>query len=263
MTTESSRVLQGIIVLNTRPSHQQGALQRLLEADGALVLSFPSIEITATEPTAFHRNLPDNITKYDMAIFVSRNAVDGAFEYLQPSQWPQEIQLAVIGEGTLTALAEKLDNPERKIIYGIPYNSEGLLATDELNHVESKNILIFRGQQGRTLLGDTLTSRGARVEHCEVYRRQLPRYRHNDFHKLCSRQFPTLAVFTSSEGMQNLVSMLDKQDLAKMLQCPWLLISERMRESAVNLGHNGAIIIAQEASDGGIHRAIRRWAKNI
>lgn len=262
MTSESSQVLQGMCILNTRPSHQQKELQRLLEADGARVLSFPSIEITGAEPTEFHLHLPENIKKYDMAIFVSRNAVDGAFHYLDRSQWPKDMQLAVIGEGTYLALAEKLDNPGAEIIYGVPYNSEGLLATEALNQVESKNILIFRGQQGRTLLGDTLTDRGARVDYCEVYRRQLPCYQHDAFRKLCSKQFPTLAIFTSTEGMQNLITMLDEQDLARMLQCPWLLISERMREPAVNLGHNGNIIIAREASDEGIHQAIRCWAKN-
>lgn len=262
MTAESSRVLQGMCILNTRPSHQQTELQRLLEADGARVLSFPSIEITATEPTEFHLSLPDKINNYDMTIFVSRNAVEGAFQYLHSDQWPKDLLMAVIGEGTFLALAEMLNNPEHKIIYGEPYNSEGLLATETMNQVESKNILIFRGQQGRTLLGDTLTKRGAWVEYCEVYRRRLPLYRDDDFRRLCTKQFPTLAIFTSSEGMQNLIRMLDEHSLAGMLQCPWLLISERMRESAVDLGHNGDIIIAQEASDGGIHQAIRRWAQN-
>ncbi|NNE64309.1 MAG: hypothetical protein HKN34_09515, partial [Gammaproteobacteria bacterium] len=51
MTTESSQALQGVCILNTRPSHQQAELKRFLEADGARVLCFPSIEITATEAT--------------------------------------------------------------------------------------------------------------------------------------------------------------------------------------------------------------------
>ena len=262
MTIESSQVLRGICILNTRPSHQQAELKRLLEADGARVLSFASIEIAAIEPTEFHLHLPENIKQYDMAIFVSRNAVDGAFQYLQGRQWPKDIQLAVIGEGTFQALTEKLDNADHRIIYGEPYNSESLLATEALNHVKAKNIIIFRGQQGRTLLGDTLIDRGARVKYCEVYRRQLPDYRGDDFHRLCATQFPSLAIFTSSEGMQNLTKMLDNDSLQRLLHSPWLLISERMRESAVNLGHNGDIIIAREASDEGIHQAILYWAQN-
>jgi uroporphyrinogen-III synthase len=61
--------------------------------------------------------------------------------------------------------------------------------------------------------------------------------------------------------MFNLFNILDKTTSAKLLRCPWLLISERMRESAVNLGHNAGIIIARKASDAGIHQAICEWAQ--
>ncbi len=237
-------------------------MKRLLEADGARVLCFPTIEIGSIEPTEFHLNLIDRINEYQILIFVSRNAVDGAFHYLHGSQLAEDVQLAVIGEGTFRALAKKLHNPDRQIIKGEPYDSDGLLSSAALNDVEAKNILIFRGQQGRTLLGDTLQDRGARVDHCEVYRRKMPDYQSDDFTRLCATEFPSLAIFTSSEGMHNLTAMLDESTLAKLSGRPWLLISERMRESAVNLGHNADIIIARKASDAGIHQAIRDWARN-
>jgi len=41
------------------------------------------------------------------------------------------------------------------------------------------------------------------------------------------------------------------------------LISERMRESAVKLGHNAPIIIAHSASDKGIQQAICAWADKL
>jgi hypothetical protein len=45
-----------------------------------------------------------------------------------------------------------------------------------------------------------------------------------------------------------------------LLAIPWLLISERMRESALKLGHNASIIIAISASDEGIRQTICAWA---
>ena len=72
--------------------------------------------------------------------------------------------------------------------------------------------------------------------------------------------FPTLVVLTSNEGMHNLLQLLDAASAARLKQIPWLLISERMRESALKLGHNADILIAPEASDSGIHRAINAWA---
>jgi uroporphyrinogen-III synthase len=78
---------------------------------------------------------------------------------------------------------------------------------------------------------------------------------------MTSRQFPTLAVFTSNEGMENVVALSGNNSRHKLLQIPWLLISERMRESAVNLGHNVVTLIAANANDEGIQQTINQWAR--
>jgi len=259
-------ILDGQCILNTRPAHQQAGLQTLLEAQGARVLSFPTIEIVATEATAFHQSLASNISHYHIALFVSRNAVDGAFTFLDADKLPDDLQLGVIGEGSYTALAQRVgdlgvSDLDRRLIRSEPYNSEGLLAATELQQVDGKNILIFRGQQGRTLLAEELGKRGATVNHCEVYRRQAPEYGHQDFANLVRQQFPTLLIFTSTEGMQNLLPLVDDESRAKLLRRPWLLISERMRESAADLGHNAEIIIAAKASDEGIQHSLGEWVK--
>jgi len=176
MSDPTQGVLHGLCILNTRPAHQQAGLKALLEADGAQVLSFPSIKIASTEPTAFHRSLASNIGLYDIAVFVSRNAVDGAFAYLGTGPLPRNLQLAVIGEGTYQALARRVVDLDQRLIRSEPYNSEGLLTADALQQITGNNIIIFRGQQGRTLLSETLQKRGAIVSHCEVYRRQSPDY---------------------------------------------------------------------------------------
>ncbi len=261
MSDPSPGILHGLCILNTRPAHQQADLQALLEADGARVLSFPSIEIVAVEPTAFHQSLATKIEHYQIAIFVSRNAVDGAFEFMDTDQLPGDLKLAVIGEGTYQALAKKVADLGQRLIRSEPYNSEGLLTAEALQEVEGKNIIIFRGQQGRALLGEALSERGAIVHHCEVYQRRVPDYAMAEFPRLCGARFPSLVLFTSSEGMFNLVDLMDENSRLNLLRCPWLLISERMRESAVNLGHNADIIIAPKASDAGIHQAICEWAQ--
>ncbi len=254
-------LLQGQCILNTRPAHQQDGLKLLLEAQGAQVIAFPAIEIIEAETTDFHRRLIKNIGHYDIALFVSRNAVDGAFRYLVGDKLPAGLKLGVIGEGTRQALAGQVNDLGDRLVQAHPYNSEGLLAASELQQVAGKNILIFRGQQGRNLLGDELRARGATVGYCEVYRRKLPEHDDNSFAQLTSEQFPTLAVFTSNEGMQNVVALVNGRAHRELLDIPWLLISERMRESAVNLGHNAATIIAANANDEGIQQTINEWAR--
>ena len=253
-------ILRGQCVLNTRPSHQQAGLKTLLETQGATVLAFPVIEIVPCEASDFHLGLAQNIAQYQIALFVSRNAVEGAFRFLQTEILPTDLQLGVIGEATGQALREQVNDLDRRLIHSDTYNSEGLLGMEPLQQVTGKNILIFRGQQGRRLLGEELEARGANVTYCEVYRRQMPDYDASYFDRLSAHRFPDLAVFTSNEGMHNTFSLVGTRAGKKLLRTPWLLISERMRESAVKLGHNASIIIAANASDQGIQQTISEWA---
>ncbi len=120
--------------------------------------------------------------------------------------------------------------------------------------------MIFRGQQGRNLLGEELAARGAEVRYCEVYRRELPQRDLSVFNRLVADTFPTLAILTSNEGMHNLFELVDAVAAERLRQIPWLLISERMRESALKLGHNASIVIAGNASDAGVQQSISEWA---
>jgi hypothetical protein len=61
--------------------------------------------------------------------------------------------------------------------------------------------------------------------------------------------------------MHNVLNLASGRARQELLEIPWLLISERMRESAVNLGHNGATIIAASANDEGIQQTINEWAR--
>ena len=254
-----SLVLQGQVLLNTRPAHQQAELSALLESDGAQVLAFAAIEILALPSSAQLQDLAGDISQFDIVIFVSRNAVDAAFGWIECSL-PDKPRLAVIGEASRIALAQKVSNLDRRLISCEPYNSEALLNADELQSVAGMKILILRGQNGRNLLGDTLQSRGAEVSYCEVYRRAVPQLQPNRFLRLVEPAFPTLAILTSNEGMQNLMQLVDLESGQRLRRTSWLLISERMRESALNLGHNAPIVIARSASDNGIHQTICEWA---
>ncbi|HEY5740861.1 MAG TPA: uroporphyrinogen-III synthase [Gammaproteobacteria bacterium] len=247
--------LQGQVILNTRPAHQQAELTALLERDGARVLSFPVIEIVASgTPLA-------QPVDHDILLFVSRNAVDHGLDLLDATRLPPGVQLGVIGAATRAALLERVGDVGERLIESQPFNSEALLEADALQRVAGKRILILRGQAGRNLLGDQLSARGAQVDYLEVYRRELPRHDPAAFERLTAERFPTLVVLTSNEGMHNLFELVETAAAARLRAIPWLLISERMRESALKLGHNGPIVIAHGASDDGIWQTIREWAK--
>jgi uroporphyrinogen-III synthase len=248
------------LVLSTRPAHQAGPLEQTLRDSGFQVLAFPTIEIVAAAPGPQLDSLAGRIGEYDCALFVSRNAVDHAMRVVAPVQWPSSVRLGVIGKGTSKALARHglaaTINPTGS------FNSEGLLAAPALQRIGGMRVVIFRGQQGRNLLGDTLRERGAQVTYVEVYRRALPSYPAGYFNRLTAERFPQIAVFTSAEGLRNCFEMIDPDAAARMRGIPWVLISDRMRETARDLGHNDDIVIAPQASDAGIQNALHDWRNN-
>ena len=254
--------LHGQVILNTRPAHQQGELTEMLEADGATVLSFPAIAIDGVDAPQ-RQALAATIADYDILLFVSRNAVDGAAHALDPATLSADTTFGVIGSATRAALAEVLGDAfdlEQCLVAGEPYSSETLLESPALAEVAGKRILILRGQAGRNLLGDELARRGARVDYAEVYRRVLPAVDTAAFNRLVAPAFPTLVLFTSGEGMHNLFALIDAAAADRQRRVPWLLISERMRESAQKLGHNASLLIARNASDSGIRQTVSEWA---
>ncbi len=252
--------LRGQLILNTRPAHQQAELSGLLEQEGAQILSFPVIEIVAHESAITRQRLTRQLSAYDILLFVSRNAVDHAFRYIDNTQFKPGVCFGVIGTATRSALAQWVKQLDSCLLAGAPYSSETLLEADALQQVRGKRVLIVRGQEGRNLLGEELSARGAEVDYCEVYRRTLPRCAASDFYRLVEKAFPTLVILTSNEGMHNLFELVDSRAARRLRRIAWLLISERMRESALKLGHNASIIIARSASDEGIQQAICAWA---
>ena len=256
--------LQGQVILNTRPLHQQRELTRMLQDDGASVLAFPVIEIEPLRDVRRQQQLARSIGGYDILLFVSRNAVDGAFAFIDSSQLVPPTVFGVIGSATCNALAAALAGSrfdiEDCLLAGEPYNSEALLQSQALQRVNGKRILILRGQHGRNLLGDELARRGAVVDYAEVYRRVLPAREPAAFNRLVAASFPSLVILTSGEGMHNLMKLVDAEAQRALRQTPWLLISERMRESALKLGHNASVLVARNASDSGIRQTICAWA---
>jgi uroporphyrinogen-III synthase len=252
--------LKDQLILNTRPRHQQAELTALLEQDGARVLSFPVIEIELTGDDDLRQELTRDIGQYDVLLFVSRNAVDGAFQFIEAARLLTGTTFGVIGKATRQALAALVENLDQCLLAGEPYNSEALLEAEALQQVAGKRVMIFRGQQGRNLLGDELVARGAQVDYCEVYRRELPHCDTSVFNRLVDDGFPTLAILTSNEGIHNLFELVDASAAERLCRIPWLLISERMRESALKLGHNAPVVIAQSASDEGIWQTICEWS---
>ncbi len=159
--------LQGVGVLVTRPRAQATELVQAIEAKGGEVIYFPAIEIVPRDQIEITKDAAA-LAAPDIAIFVSRNAVDHGLPHAAGAA------KAAIGPATAAAIRAAGQTVEINPDNGSGYDSESLLAEPALREVAGKQVRIIRGNKGRELLADTLRERGAGVEYLCVYERKLP-----------------------------------------------------------------------------------------
>lgn len=246
-----SKALAGVRVVVTRPAAQAASLCQLIEARGGSAIAFPAIEIRAPESTPALATLPNRLDQFDMAIFVSANAVAGAAQLIGAAL-PAGLQLAAVGKSTRGALEQLWRRPVICPDQGA--NSEALLQAAELQRLKGRRIIIFRGQGGRELLAQTLSQRGATVEYAEVYRRARPA---GDLGRLVAqRPPPEFITATSNEILQNLYDMATGTQRDWLLARQLVVISERAVQLAGELGFAHPPIIASESNDQGLVEAM-------
>ncbi len=251
--------LKNTTIVVTRPADQAQNLCRLIEEAGGEAIRFPVMEIDFTPESDEARQqleaLAQQIDSYQMAIFVSTNAVQGAARVL-PRAMPPRITLAAVGRATAAAARQCW---QREVVVPAErFNSEGLLALPRLQQVKHQKIVIFRGQGGREKLAAELVNRGAEVTYAEVYRRVIPKATLD-----AVRRRPVDAiVVTSNEGLQNLYQLAGTEQRAWLLTQQLIVISPRSADLARQLGFKRDAITAPAANDQGMLSAVLSWKNN-
>jgi uroporphyrinogen-III synthase len=242
--------LRGRGVLVTRPAAQADGLCGLIEAAQGRPIRLPTIEIApASDPQLALELLSQS---WDLAYFVSPNAVEQAVALVSDGTWPRVARIAAVGRATASALVAAGRAPD--LMPEQRYDSETLLAMPELADMRGQRVLIVRGDGGRPLLGDTLRQRGAEVCYAEVYRRMRPRV---DVTPLLSGWADQVALVTatSDEILLSLVEMLGPAGRAPLVATPLVVVAERTAETARALGFTH-IQVAERAEDAAILRAL-------
>lgn len=256
--SEPRHDLHGLRVLVTRPAHQADALASLLSAAGAEAIRFPVIDIQDPIDNRALLALIARLPEFDWAIFISANAVAKAMNLIQAGgAWPSRVRVACVGKASAKelkhfAITDALTPPGR-------FDSEALLDLPELRAVDGQRIVIFRGDGGRELLGNSLRERGASVEYGECYRRVKPNADTAPLLRLWARDGIDVVTVTSSDGLRNLFDLVGKLGQQWLIKTPIVVVSARMAQICRDLGFKHAPLIADEASDEAIVRAIRAW----
>jgi len=235
---------RGIVV--TRPEGQAAALARALAELGANPIVIPTIAIEPPADMAALDAALAHLASHDFAVFVSVNAVEQLLSRVR--SWPASVRALAPGPGTAAALAA--GGVADTLVPTTTYDSEGLLALPELRSVAGKRFVIFRGDGGRELLGETLVARGATVDYVSVYRRAKPAGGGEVLIAAWLEGRMDAITVTSSEGLENLWDLLDGPGRKALRATPLFAPHPRIAQRAHSLGV--AEVVTTAAGDAGL-----------
>ena len=244
--------LAGLNVVVTRPREQALDLVRRIEELGGKPLLLPLLQIEAVPDDS---ELHDQVTRMqqaDLAIFISPNAVRYGMVAISASGGlPASVKVATVGPGSAKALHEH--GITHVLTPNSRFDSEGLLALPELKNVSGRRVMIFRGDGGRELLGDTLKARGALVEYVTCYVRSKKEI---DIAELL-RQNPHVITVTSSEALSHLWESIKRSSGQGLEDLPIFLTQERIAALARQQGWRNVMV--SEAGDDGLLTSLVAW----
>ncbi len=239
-------------ILVTRPKHQANILCELIEQQGWNAIRFPTLEIVALNDGKISEQI-ERINQYQWLIFISVNAVnfalsanDGKIEQFKQSS------IAAVGKSTEKSL-HTIGLPS-VLVPDSNFNTEGLLATKEMNHVKGMTCLIVRGDGGRETLANTLRERGATVDYMEVYTRKMPVCNNLKVANMLKLDSLDVITITSGDVLKNLLAMIAEELHDKLILIPLIVISKRIKELAEQNGFKH-IIVTERPGDTAIIEA--------
>ena len=248
-----NRTLTGINILVTRPAHQAANLVDKIRSSGGNPIPFPVLEIRDVEDVAPLLELIDHLDDFDLAIFISPNAVDRAMSLIiKHRTLPQAMKIAVVGQGSAREL--KKFGVGEVIAPTTRFDSEALLGMAELQQIEGRRVVIFRGDRGRELLGDTLTERGASVTYAECYIRTRPDTDTTSLLESWSKNALHAVIITSSEGLRNLFEMVGESGQSWLKKTPLFVSHERISKTAHEMGFED--VISTDSGDEGLIKGL-------
>jgi uroporphyrinogen III methyltransferase/synthase len=205
------KALFGKRIVITRPRAQAADFAERLEALGAEIIPFPTIE---TIPPSSLAPLDDAIRRaaeFEWVVFTSANGVRVFFERLQAlgcdlRDWHRAL-FAAIGPQTAKALQAYC---VRVTVVPDEFRAEGIVAALAEVGVKGKRVLLPRAAGARAVLPQQLRDLGAAVEEVTAYTTVLPRAAAEELRELLLGGEADLVTFTSSSTVHNFVAAVGR-----------------------------------------------------
>lgn len=243
--------LFGKRVLVTRPAQQADDFaQRLWEA-GAEPIVAPTIAVGPPDDPLPARQAAENVRGYAWIVFTSRNGVDAFFDRLgelgRDARALGEVKVAAIGPKTAEALATRGVRADfMPATFVNEAVAEGLLART----VPGDRVLVYRAQEAREVLPDTLRAQARVVDVVAAYETRF--VDDPDLPEKAERS--DIVTFTSSSTVAGFLAAVPHGPrllVGKTVACIGPITAATAREAGIRVD-----VIAEEFTVEGLMRAL-------
>jgi uroporphyrinogen III methyltransferase/synthase len=203
----------------TRARAQAGELSRELEALGAEVFEFPTIEIRPPEDFGPLDQAIRDLDSFDWIVFTSVNGVEAFVQRLKHHGLdlraiPRHAKVAAIGPATAQRIAEaglRVDvTPEE-------YRAEALIGALKGDSLEGKRVLIPRAKVAREILPEKLREAGAEVVVPPAYESVPSGEGKERLKELLDNGEVDCVTFTASSTVENFVRAFGEEEAGRLL----------------------------------------------
>jgi uroporphyrinogen-III synthase len=220
-------------------------LCHLLQQHGAATHRLPALEIKSAGHDQELAALVGRLEDFDLIIFTSANAVRFGARLLGEKR---DLTLAAIGPATTRALHSA--GYHAAVQPSVGFDSEGLLEQPALQRLSGRRILIIKGGDGRQLLQQELTRRGAQVICADVYTRAPAKPRAGELQ---------VVTATSVDIADALLVMASAPLRQAFERAHWLVPSRRVATALHERGLKAPVLQANSAEDQDLVDALLRW----
>ena len=198
---------KGVVI--TRPERQADDLARLLAAQGANPIAFPTISITQPADWSELDRALSQLESYNWMIFTSANGVHFFFERLRQKGMDirdlKGIKIGCIGPATARQIE---DRGIRVDLVPEEFIAEGLLKSFASMNLSGKKILIPRASRARDILPEGLKNQGASVDVVTAYQTIQSGRKKEELSAYIDAGEVDVITFTSSSTVTNFVEIM-------------------------------------------------------
>ena len=245
--TECTKEKIGVFL--TRPLPQSRRIAKKMEQLSVVPFIFPVLEIQQpNDIDGFHRSL-QNLSHVSLLIFVSVAAVSAFAQGLKRLGliMPRSLQVAVLGHRS--AQECRAWGIEVSYLPSQTHDSEGLIRRLANGQWAGKQVVIYRGQEGRELLREQLLSWGANVHYVEAYRRSLTSASPSEVIDSWRLGKIQVVLVTSQSIVDGLFDLLGQANIDLVETTPVITISERIAKYCRSRGMRAKIWVTASPGD--------------